>query len=123
MGSLRVALEKQISKVEWAQAQFDQLNLLDEKRLRVADHVQAYQRKMARAFRKRVKPRPLQKLDLVLRILRGLVGDPRGKFRPSQSGPYVIRDLTPEGAAWLIDLDGNQFSEPTNVDQLKKYYI
>ncbi|RVW33546.1 Retrovirus-related Pol polyprotein from transposon 17.6 [Vitis vinifera] len=63
-----------------------------------------------------VKPRPLQKGDLVLRILRGLIGDPRGKFRPSWSGPYVIRELTPEGAAWLTDLDGNQFSEPTNVD-------
>ncbi|RVW67594.1 Retrovirus-related Pol polyprotein from transposon 17.6 [Vitis vinifera] len=83
MGSLRVALEQQISETEWAQARFDQLNLLDERRLRAADHVQAYQRKMARAFKKRVKPRPLQKGDLVLRILRGLIGDPRGKFRPS----------------------------------------
>ncbi|RVW98301.1 hypothetical protein CK203_034285 [Vitis vinifera] len=34
-----------------------------------------------------------------------------------------IRELTLEGAAWLMDLDGNQFSEPTNVDQLKKYYV
>ncbi|XP_059597125.1 uncharacterized protein LOC132254755 [Vitis vinifera] len=59
MGSLRVALKQQISEIEWAQAQFDQLNLLDEKRLRAADHVQAYQRKMACAFRKWVKPRPL----------------------------------------------------------------
>ncbi|RVW80587.1 hypothetical protein CK203_051217 [Vitis vinifera] len=78
---------------------------------------------MAHAFKKRVKPRPFQKRDLVLRILRGLVGDPRRKFRPSLSGPYVIRELTPEGAAWLTDLDENQFSEPTNVDQLKKYYV
>ncbi|RVW89420.1 hypothetical protein CK203_046864 [Vitis vinifera] len=78
---------------------------------------------MARAFRKRVKPRPLQKGDLVLRILRGLIRDPRRMFRPSWSGPYVIRELTPEGVAWLTDLDGNQFSEPTNVDQLKKYYV
>ena len=61
MGSLKVAIEQQISKTEWAQARFDQLNLLDERRLRAADHVQAYQRKMARAFKKRVKPRPLQK--------------------------------------------------------------
>ncbi|RVW35604.1 Gag-Pol polyprotein [Vitis vinifera] len=61
MGSLRVALEQQISETEWAQARFDQLNLLDEKRLRATDHIQAYQRKMTRAFRKRVKPRPLQK--------------------------------------------------------------
>ena len=81
MGSLRVALEQQISETEWAQARFDQLNLLDERRLRAADHVQAYQRKMTRAFKKQVKPRPLQKGDLVLRILRGMVGDPREKFR------------------------------------------
>ena len=59
MGSLKVALDQQISETEWAQARFDQLNLLDEKRLRAADHFQAYQRKMARAFRKQVKPRPL----------------------------------------------------------------
>ncbi|KAL6315068.1 hypothetical protein AAG906_030921 [Vitis piasezkii] len=39
------------------------------------------------------------------------------------SGPYFIRELTPEGTAWLMDLDGNRFSEPTNVDQLKRYYI
>ena len=91
--------------------------------MRETNHVQAYQRKMACAFKKRVKPRLLQKGDLVLRILKGLVGDPRGKFRPSWSGPYVIRELTPEGIAWLTDLDGNQFSEPTNVDQLKKYYV
>ena len=115
--------EQQISETEWAQSRFDQLSLLDERRLRAADHVQAYQRKMARAFKKRVKPRPLQRGDLVLRILRGLAGDPRGKFRPTWSGPYIIRELTPEGAAWLTDLDRNQFSEPTNVDQRKKYYV
>ena len=68
---------------------------------------------MARAFKKSVKLRPLQRGDLVLRVLRGLVTDPRGKFRPNWSGPYIIRELTPEGAAWLMDLDGNQFSELT----------
>ena len=116
MRSLRVTLEQQISETEWAQSHFDQLSLLDEGRLRAADHVQAYQRKMTRAFKKRVKPRPLQRGDLVLKILRGLAGDHRGKFRPTWIGPYIIRELTLEGATWLTDLDGNQFSEPTNVD-------
>ena len=78
---------------------------------------------MTRVFKKRVKPRPLQRDDLVLKVIRGLIRDPRGKFRPSWSGPYFIRELTSEGAAWLMDLDGNQFSEPTNVDQLKRYYV
>ena len=122
MRSLRVALEQQISETEWAQSHYDQLNLLDERRLRAVDHVQAYQRKMTHAFKKRVKPKKFQKGDLVLKVLRGVISDPRGKFRPTWSGPYVIRDLTPEEAAWLTDLDGNQFTEPVNVDQLKKFY-
>ena len=76
MGSLRVALKQQIPKADWAQARLDQLNLLDERRLRTADHVHAYQRKMARAFKKRVKPRLLQRGDLVLKVIRGLIRDP-----------------------------------------------
>ena len=95
---------------------------MDERRLRAVDHVQAYQRKMTIAFRKGVKPRKFQKDDLVLKVLRGLIGDPRGKFRPTWSGSYVIQDLTRDGVAWLTDLDGNQFMEPVNVDQLKKFY-
>ncbi|RVX04669.1 Retrovirus-related Pol polyprotein from transposon 17.6 [Vitis vinifera] len=82
------ALEQQIPEADWAQARFDQLNLLDERRLRAADHVRAYQRKMARLSK-------------------------------SGSSPDHCMELTPEGAAWLMDLDGNRFSEPTNVDQLK----
>ena len=35
---------------------------------------------MTCAFRKRVKPRKFQKGDLVLKVLRGLINDPRGKF-------------------------------------------
>ena len=78
---------------------------------------------MARTFKKWVKPRPLHIDDLVLRVIRGLIKDPRRKFRPSWSGPYFIKELTLEDVAWLMDLDGNQFSELTNVDQLKRYYV
>ena len=39
IGSLRVALEQQISETEWAQSRYDQLSLLDERRLKTADHV------------------------------------------------------------------------------------
>ena len=56
---------------------------------------------------------------MVLKVIRGLIKDPRGKFRPNWSGPYFIRELTPEGAELLMDLDGNRFSESTNVDQLR----
>ena len=105
VGSLRVALEHQIIEMDWLRARYNQLNLLDEKRLRAVDHMHAYQRKMARAFRKRVKPRKFKKGDLVLKVLKGLISDPRGKFRPSWNRPYLIRELTQEGPAWLTDLD------------------
>ena len=98
-GSLRIALKHQIPEMDWLQARYDQLNLLDEKRLRATDHMHAYQRKMVHAFKKRVKPRKFQKDDLVLRVLKELISDPRSKFKPSWSGPYVIRELTQEGAA------------------------
>ena len=77
---------------------------------------------MTCAFRKRVKLRKFQKGDLVLKVLRGLINDPKGKFKPNWSGPYVIRNLTQEGASWLTDLDRNRFIEPVNVDQLKRFY-
>ncbi|KAL6318214.1 hypothetical protein AAG906_035720 [Vitis piasezkii] len=70
-----------------------------------------------------VLPVEIEMGSLRVALEQGLIGDPRGKFKPSWRGPYVIRELTPKGAAWLTDLDGNQFLEPTNVDQLKKYYV
>ena len=42
VGSLTLALEHQISEMDWLRARYDQLNLLDENRLRAADHMHAY---------------------------------------------------------------------------------
>ena len=80
VGLLRITLEHQIAETDWLQARYDQLNLLDEKRLRTTYHMHAYQRKMVCAFKKRVKPRKFHKGDLVLRVLRGLINGPKGKF-------------------------------------------
>ncbi|RVW92638.1 Gag-Pol polyprotein [Vitis vinifera] len=38
MRSLRVALKQHVSEAEWVQSRYDQLSLLNEKRLRAADH-------------------------------------------------------------------------------------
>ena len=90
MRSLRVVLEQQISEAKWAQSRHDQLSLLDERRLRALDNVQAYQRKMTRGFRKKVQLMKFQKGDLILKVLRGLINYPRGKFRLTWSRSYVI---------------------------------
>ena len=51
-----------------------------------------------------------------MKALRRLISYPRGKFKPTWSESYVIQDLTRDGVACLEDLDGNQFTEPVNVD-------
>ena len=66
---------------------------------------------MTYAFRKRVNPKKFQKGDLVLKVLRGLISDPRGKFRPTWSVSYVIQYLTRDGATWLKNLDRKLFKE------------
>ncbi|KAL6351383.1 hypothetical protein AAG906_035175 [Vitis piasezkii] len=54
----------------------------------------------------------LRLYSTVMRVHGGLIRDPRGKFKPNWSGPYFIRELTLEGAAWLMDLDGRFSSRP-----------
>ncbi|XP_057985302.1 uncharacterized protein LOC131170260 [Hevea brasiliensis] len=58
--SLRVLKEVKLDEKEWVQSRLDQLNLMDEKRLTAVCHGQLYQRRMARAFDKSIRPRKFQ---------------------------------------------------------------
>ncbi|XP_074304145.1 uncharacterized protein LOC141638833 [Silene latifolia] len=121
--SLRILLESQVPEADWVQARYDSLVLLDECRLNALYHVQLYQKRIERAFNKKVKSRGINEGDLVLKSVRALLPvDPRGKFKPNWAGPYLVKKILTGGTARLTDLDGNDFSNPTNLDQLKKYY-
>ncbi|XP_077228573.1 uncharacterized protein LOC143861546 [Tasmannia lanceolata] len=85
--SLRVMMEAGLPKSVWAQARYQELQMIDEKRLKALYHVQGYQRRVERAFNKKVRVRDLKKGDLVLKSFRAPVYDPRGKFKPKWSGP------------------------------------
>ncbi|XP_027156963.1 uncharacterized protein LOC113758212 [Coffea eugenioides] len=52
--SLRILMEAQIEEAEWIRECHEQLSLIDEKRLNVVCHGQCYQRRMARAYNKRL---------------------------------------------------------------------
>ncbi len=65
--SLRVLAEAKILESAWAQVRHDQLNLIDEKRLQAMSNGQAYRRRMAITFNKRVRPRDVEEGDLVLK--------------------------------------------------------
>ena len=51
--SLRVLMEAKLKEVEWVQARYDQLNLIEEKRLKTLCHDQLYQKRMLRAMIRR----------------------------------------------------------------------
>ena len=54
---------------EWIHTRLDQLNLIDEKRLVTVCHGQMYQKRMIKAFNKKIKPRAYQTGDLVIKTI------------------------------------------------------
>ena len=59
----------------------------------------------------------------MLKEIQAPVQDVNGKFKQNWDGPYIIKQIFSRGAVRLMDLDANPFTEPTNMDQLKKYHV
>uniref|UniRef100_A0A2N9IPC1 Uncharacterized protein n=1 Tax=Fagus sylvatica TaxID=28930 RepID=A0A2N9IPC1_FAGSY len=110
--SLRILSQTQLEEAEWAQARYEQLNFIDEKRLAALCHGQLYQRRIERAYNKKARPRTFQPGDLVLKKRNMALSDPRGKFAPSYEGPYVVKKAFSGGAIILADMDGEEFRSP-----------
>uniref|UniRef100_A0A2N9GM44 Integrase catalytic domain-containing protein n=1 Tax=Fagus sylvatica TaxID=28930 RepID=A0A2N9GM44_FAGSY len=121
--SLRILSQTQLEEAEWAQARYEQLNFIDEKRLAALCHGQLYQRRIERAYNKKARPRTFQPGDLVLKKRNMALSDPRGKFAPSYEGPYVVKKAFSGGAIILADMDGEEFRSPINSDSVIKYHV
>ena len=65
--------------------------MLDEKRLKALYHIQGYQRRLRKAFDKKVRTRDLKLKGLVLKEIQALVQDVNGKFKQNWVGPYIIK--------------------------------
>ena len=65
--SLRVLMEIELEEAKWIQARYDQLNLIEEKRLKALCHGQLYQKRMMRAHDKKVRPQQFREGDLMLK--------------------------------------------------------
>jgi hypothetical protein len=77
--SMRVLMETKLSKGEWCQSRYDQLNLIEENRMTALCHGQLYQKRMKHAFDKKVRPREFREGDLVLKKILSFQPDSRGK--------------------------------------------
>ena len=121
--SMRVIMEAKLDEAQWAQNHYDELNLIDEKRMTALCHGQLYQQKLKRAFDKKVHHRVFQEGDLVLKRIIPGQRDPRGKWAPNYEGPFVVKKVFSGGALILTNMDGDELQHPVNSDAVKKYFV
>ena len=55
--SLRVLREVKLEEPKWVQARYEQLNLIEKKRMKAICHGQLYQKRMIRAHDKKIRPK------------------------------------------------------------------
>ena len=111
--SLQVLREIELEEVEWVQARYEQLNLVEEKRMKAICHGQLYQKRMMRAHDKKIRPRQFQERELVLKRIPQNRQDPRGKWSPNWEGPYMVKKAFSGGALILTEMDGKEFQVPS----------
>ena len=100
------------------------LEILEGKREQVQKKVQVYQRKIAQAYNKLVKPRIFQEGDLVLKAAdHAMKGLHAPKFTPKWEGPYEMVKDKPFRYCIMKDLNTDKVFPPTNLKFVKKYYI
>ena len=99
------------------------LDLLDEKREQVLRRTEDYQRKTARYYNQRVKPRSYMSGDLVLKKLLPARKNPaHGKLGSNWEGPYIISRVVRLGNYELQTEEGKILQHAWNAEHLKRFY-
>ncbi|XP_070013895.1 uncharacterized protein [Nicotiana sylvestris] len=81
--SLRDIQEAELSDAEWIKSCYEQLSLINGKRMNEVCHGQLYQNKMSRAFNRRVKPRLFAPGQLALKKSSRIKMKPKGNSFPT----------------------------------------
>ena len=81
--SLRIIQEAGLSNAKWICDRYEQLTLIDEKRMSVVCHGQLYQQRMTRSFNKKVRVRAFEVGQLVLKRIFPRQEEYKGKFAPN----------------------------------------
>ncbi|PHT28108.1 hypothetical protein CQW23_32294 [Capsicum baccatum] len=82
-----------------------------------------YQRRMARAYNKKVRPRNFEVGQLVLKRILPHQVEEKGKFSPNWQGPFVVNKVLPNGALYMTDIEGKMAEMAINADVVKRYYV
>ncbi|XP_060170711.1 uncharacterized protein LOC132601651 [Lycium barbarum] len=105
---------------EWIRKRYEQLALIDKKRMITVYHGQLYQQRMAWAFDKHMRTRVFQIGQLVLKRI---FPEYKGRFAPNCQGPYMVRKVLSGGAVVLAEMDGQEWPRAINLDVIKTYYV
>ena len=99
------------------------LDLLDEKREQVLQRTEDYQRKTARYYNQKVKPRSYKPGDLVLKkLLLARKNLTQGKLGPNWEGPYIVSHVVRSGNYERQTEEGKILSHSWNAEHLKRFY-
>ena len=99
------------------------LDLIEERRESAMAQLAYYQHKLKQGYNAKVKLRPLEPGDLVLRKVLSTTKNPAwGKLGPNWEGPYRITSIAGIEAHFLEDLDERVIPCPWNVSNLRRYY-
>ncbi|XP_070045143.1 uncharacterized protein [Nicotiana tomentosiformis] len=121
--SLRIIQEAELSDAKWVQSCYEQLALIDGKRMNAVCHGQLYQNRMVRAFNKKVRPRQFTLGQLVLKRIFPHQDEAKGKFSPKWQGPYIVHRVLTRGTLILAEMDGEIWPKPINLDAVKRYNV
>ena len=99
------------------------LDLIKERRQNAMVQLAYHQHKLKQGYNTRVKLRPLEPGDFVLRKVLGMAKNLAwGKLRPNWEGSYQITSLAGIRVYFLEDLDEYVIPRPWNVNNLRKCY-
>ncbi|XP_060216560.1 uncharacterized protein LOC132644036 [Lycium barbarum] len=121
--SHRIIQEAKLDDADWIRKRYEQLALIDEKRMIAVCHGQLYQQRMVRAFNKRVRTWVFQIRQLVLKFIFPNHEEYKGKFTPTWQGPYMVRKVLSGGAVVHAEMDGQEWPKAINSDAIKRYCV
>ncbi|XP_070022678.1 uncharacterized protein [Nicotiana sylvestris] len=121
--SLRIIQEAKLSDAEWIRSCYEQLALIDGKRMSAVCHSQLYHNRISRAFNKRVRPSQFTLRQLVLKQIFPYQDKAKGKFSPKWQGPCLVHRVLIGGILILAEMDGKVWPKPINLDVVKRYYV
>eukprot|EP01018_Ginkgo_biloba_P006932 Gb_39495 [translate_table: standard] len=104
---------------------FQELELLDERRLNALNHLKSYQNRLRKRYNQNIKAKEFEVGDLVLKENKKNTNKDRekkGKFEPNWLGPYVVIAKYGSGAYKLATQDGRELAEPMNIMHLKYFH-